>query len=271
MTFEQQAYELPEIWENAWFSPDDHARFRTIEAIIPGDAKTLVDVGCGNGLFVNGLRASGSTRFARIAAVDRSAAALAHVRVTRCQSQINALPFRDASFDIATAMEVVEHLPVAVFPAAIAELARVARKYVVVSVPYRQDLAEGMSRCPKCETRFNPDFHMRSFDEATMRGLLDGLGYRHVTSQLLGATTTYVDRALRARFWAWLRPRHDMPAYAICPVCGWHDAGSLRSELARRATPPPSAAAPIAADGGWLSRVRPSVTTHRWICALYAR
>ena len=127
MTFEEHAYELPEIWEEAWFSQEDRDRFREVAALVPSDAKSLVDVGCGNGLFVNGLHNSDATRFDRIAGVDRSAAALAHVRVTRCRARVDALPFRDRSFDMASSMEVLEHLPVAVYPLALGELARVAR------------------------------------------------------------------------------------------------------------------------------------------------
>lgn len=271
MTVEEHAYELPEIWEAAWFSQEDRDRFREVAALVPSDAKTLVDVGCGNGLFVNGLRKSDAKRFDRLAGVDRSAAALAHVQVTRCRARVDALPFRNRSFDMASSMEVLEHLPVAVYPLALSELGRIARKYVLVSVPYRQDLAASMSTCPSCKTQFNADFHVRSFDEATLSGLFDGQGYHLVSSQLLGATKTYIDRSIRTRLWNWLRPATGMPAYAICPVCGFHDADGLRRELARRADAPPATAAPESPLRTWSSRFRPSVTTHRWICAVYAR
>ena len=151
MTFEEHAYELPEIWEEEWFSQEDRDRFRQVSTLIPPDAKTLVDVGCGNGMFVNSLRKSDAKRFDRIAGVDRSAAALAHVAAPRCRARVDALPFLDRSFDVASSMEVLEHLPVEVFPSALSELARVARKYLLVSVPYRQDLAASLSRCPSCQ------------------------------------------------------------------------------------------------------------------------
>jgi SAM-dependent methyltransferase len=271
MNFEQQAYELPEIWQETWFSPDDHERCTSITALVPGDVRTILDVGCGNGMFVNGLASSHPRRFARIAAVDRSAAALAHVRVGRCRASIDRLPFGDRAFDLTTSMEVLEHLPVAVFPRAVAELARVAGKYVLVSVPYKQDLAASMSQCPSCLTQFNADYHMRSFDEAVLGSLLDGEGFRLVSTRLMGPQTTYLDRRLRARLRAWLRPEVGMPSYAICPVCGWHDAEQLRRESTRRVASHAAAAAPEGVEAARMSRWRPTVTTYQWICGVYER
>lgn len=273
MTIEEAAYELPEIWEDVWFSAEERERVRAVSALVPADARTIADVGCGNGLFVNGLRDAGGQRFDRIVGVDRSAAALAHVTVARCRARVDALPFRDRSFDLVSAMEVLEHLPVGVFPLALTELSRMARKYLLVAVPYRQDLKASLSRCPSCHSRFNADFHVRSFDEGTLSRLFDGHGFRLLASHRLGTMTTYLDQSLLTRFATWIQGRPGMPAYAICPVCGFHDAQALRGERMRRAASPPSVVRtrPGRALRTWIAPLRPRVTTYRWICALYAR
>lgn len=46
------------------------------------------------------------------------------------------LPFNDKSFDVVCAFEVLEHLPFDQFDSAVAELCRVTRSHVVISIPH---------------------------------------------------------------------------------------------------------------------------------------
>ena len=46
------------------------------------------------------------------------------------------LPFDDASFDVACAFEVLEHIPFDDFTVALNELARVSKRYILISLPH---------------------------------------------------------------------------------------------------------------------------------------
>jgi SAM-dependent methyltransferase len=45
------------------------------------------------------------------------------------------LPLRDGSYDVVACFEVLEHIPWAFFPAALREIARVCRRYAIISLP----------------------------------------------------------------------------------------------------------------------------------------
>jgi len=88
--------------------------------------ETLLDAGCGEGEM---LRRQVVPAGVRTVLLDRNADSAARVL-----GSVDALPFASQSFDVVTCFEVLEHLQ---DPArAVRELARVARRAVVVSVPY---------------------------------------------------------------------------------------------------------------------------------------
>ena len=97
--------------------------------------QSILDAGCGEGELLR----RGLVSAARTVSIDRSFASLAeipaHTKSARpvCGS-VFALPFGSARFDAVVCLEVLEHLEDPAF--AVAELLRVARTAVVLSVPY---------------------------------------------------------------------------------------------------------------------------------------
>jgi len=61
---------------------------------------------------------------------------------------IRKLPFDDTSFDVIMACEVLEHIPFEDFRVALAELARVSRRFVVISLPYRHTSFQAAFKFP---------------------------------------------------------------------------------------------------------------------------
>jgi hypothetical protein len=99
------------------------AQYREIMVFQP---RSVLEVGRGAGLLQHLLQNSGVR--VRAADIDRSLAPDVCASVTR-------LPFRDRSFDVVGCFQVLEHLPYERFIPALGELARVARRAVVLSVP----------------------------------------------------------------------------------------------------------------------------------------
>jgi ubiquinone/menaquinone biosynthesis C-methylase UbiE len=108
------------------------------ELFVRADAQSLLDVGCGEGVLVHQWAQRLSDK--RIVGIDleepsiqagwaqRQAPNLDY-RIMRAEN----LPFERDEFDVATAIEVLEHVPDPEHT--VAEMARVAKRWLLVSVP----------------------------------------------------------------------------------------------------------------------------------------
>ncbi|HEY0138451.1 MAG TPA: class I SAM-dependent methyltransferase [Nannocystis sp.] len=97
-------------------------------------ATSVLEVGCGEALLADHLiRARRPEHFEGCDVALRPAAGIDPQIVLR-EASIYSLPYADASFDLVVCCEVLEHL--ADPPSGLAELARVARKHVLISTPW---------------------------------------------------------------------------------------------------------------------------------------
>ena len=118
------------------------------ELFTQADAQSLLDVGCGEGVLTHQwAQRLGDGR--RVVGIDLDDPALhaewakrtapnLEYRVMKAEN----LPFADGEFDAATAIEVLEHVPDAEHT--VAEMARVAKRWLLVSVP-REPLWRGLN------------------------------------------------------------------------------------------------------------------------------
>ncbi len=91
--------------------------------------------------------------------------------LSAAQMDATALDFEDDTFDIVTALEVLEHIPDPA--AAAAELMRVARRFVIISVPSKED--------------DNPE-HIHLFDQEQLQHIFAPAGVRvqYVLNHIIG-------------------------------------------------------------------------------------
>ena len=109
--------------------------------------RSLLDVGCGEGVLTEQWAESlGESRVVGIDLDDSKLRAEWEARqrpnLEFRAEEATRLPFADGEFDVATAIEVLEHVPDP--EATVAEMARVAERWVLVSVP-REPLWRGLN------------------------------------------------------------------------------------------------------------------------------
>ena len=142
-----------------------------------GRVESILDAGCGDGFFCHWIREKTGAR--RVAGIDISEKRLERARwrypvIDYLRGELPALPFKEGEFEVVTCIEVLEHQEDPA--AAIKELARVARRFVVVTVPNRWPLRQTL--CPHCLRTFPADGHLHSFDEERLEALARDAGLR---------------------------------------------------------------------------------------------
>lgn len=268
--FERLYYEEEGFWEGDMLQDEENRkRIEFTSALIPPEVRSICDIGCGNGVFVNYVQQN--KKDLAIMAIDRSASALKYVKTDKLLGDIATIPLLTHSYDCVTCLEVIEHLPWGVYEKALEELARVAQEYIIVSVPYLEDLEERHNQCPSCKTIFNFDLHLRRFDDAKMETLMQSHGFNCIRIEHMGDALYYRGHHLFRRFFYkeqfkdWRSP--------ICPLCGFAGKNAVATQ---------SKPLQAANQESLKSRIIPLLTAipkllwpkekkHYWVIALYKR
>jgi hypothetical protein len=96
------------------------------------------------------------------------------VKVSKLLASATDIPFADNSFDLAFSSEMLEHLSSPDLEKAAREMVRVARKYLLISVPNREQLGKSMVKCKVCAEVYHAYGHLHSFTDSSLRGLFPG-------------------------------------------------------------------------------------------------
>ena len=248
--------------EKEKLSLQEEERINETISLIPKDCSSILDAGCGDGRIINRL----ISEYGRVVGLDQSQEALRHVKAEKILGSIESLSFPDKSFDLVLCCEVLEHLPFEIYPRVLTELERVARKYIIVTVPNNEDIRRALIVCPHCGCAFHSSRHLRSFNRQNMKGIFSNLSLKTLKS--CGLTKEYPGFFIKiAKFLRIIRS--NFPLTGLCPQCGYTplsasetspdlSSDSRNSHLSQRLR-------------RWARWLLPTKKTGGWLMALYQR
>ncbi len=151
-------------------SEQEQSRIANLLAMVPAGCASLLEIGARDGYMTHDLTGVAG----HVTALDLVKPRIDSDRVTAVQGDVTALPFDADHFDGVLCAEVLEHIRPTLLDRACSEIVRVARRFVIVGVPYQQDTRFGRTTCAACGTRNPPWGHVNAFDERRLASLLRG-------------------------------------------------------------------------------------------------
>jgi SAM-dependent methyltransferase len=144
----------------------------------------VLDVGCGVGFLALALVRQGAI----VTGVDASSSSVkaANARMERIAGWMGALhcsappyPFDDATYDVVTCIETIEHLDDASLTSLLTETRRLLRPggVALFTTPNAEVLEDHFTYCPFCDTEFHRMQHVRSFSARSLSSLLSDSGF----------------------------------------------------------------------------------------------
>lgn len=150
------------------FTEKEQDRTENLLNLIPTDQRgRALDAGARDGHFSKLLARS----FDHVVALDLAEPAFEFENVQCIRGNIAHLPFHHSEFDFVLCSEVLEHIPTPLLELACQELARVTKGYLLIGVPYQQDLRVAQTTCGSCGIVNPPWGHIHSFDELKLQSL----------------------------------------------------------------------------------------------------
>lgn len=161
----KEYYEQEKIWGERPERNEDaltleEERVRITISMIPRDVRSIIDAGCGDGRVTNKL-----LEFYNVVGFDSSKTALKHVKCEKIRGGSDYIPFKDNTFDLVLATELLEHLNDDIYKKTLKEFERISRRYILASVPHKEKPYETYVKCKDCGNIYSAYYHQRYFDE----------------------------------------------------------------------------------------------------------
>lgn len=161
-------------------SNKEQLRLSALQNILPFGCENVLEIGSRD-CYITKILAQ---NYKSVTALDLIQPQIEHEKITPVQGDVTDLKFDNLSFDLAICTEVLEHINPDKLNTACNELSRVSKKYLVIGVPYKQDLRAYATQCKNCGT-INPTCgHVNTFDEKRLYSLFRE--YTPVKTEFIG-------------------------------------------------------------------------------------
>ncbi|MDD5070083.1 MAG: class I SAM-dependent methyltransferase [Candidatus Omnitrophica bacterium] len=158
--------------------------------------KTILDFGCGPGFLLDKLIKSGASKvygldFSR-QSVDKANAAHQDKKTFKGAVCLDNLPslFKDNTFDVVVAVEVVEHLSEDYLLEMLKEVHRILKPggFFIVTTPNQENLESNKTICPDCGCVFHRWQHLRTWNVTLLKEYMESQSFltRHIASTIFG-------------------------------------------------------------------------------------
>jgi len=253
------------LWKRLSLSETNRERIEETVKMIPEEVNSIADIGCGSGLFLNYIKEN--RHIPHLIGIDFSEDAMKMLKADRKVGDITNIPLEDNSYDLVSALEVLEHLDLQEYKKAKEELARVSRRYILISVPFAETLEDEFVKCPKCKTHFNKSHHKRTFDEQTMRSLFEAQGYKSTEIKYISKRNVYF---ILTPIFKWYKKRRGklLMEGTVCPVCGYE----VKNKAKRNGIPAKKDRSVVVSNTlSFLKKIWPKKYRYNWIVSLYEK
>ena len=160
MNIELKYYDQKEVWKKYDNNVKKINRAKKVINHITDDVKSVLDIGCGNGIVTNMIEKP------FVVGLDFAKIPLAQVKTNAIQASFVALPIKSKIFDLIILTEVLEHLDDETYIKAIEEIKRLKGNYLLITVPFNQNLELDLCKCSAYGNLFLESHHYRKFDNS---------------------------------------------------------------------------------------------------------
>ena len=209
-------------------SESEKERTSSLMALVPNSIETALDIGARDG-FISKLLAK---TIPSVTALDLEMPVIDCNGIHCVAGDITALRFPDSSFDLVFCAEVLEHISPDALQKACSELVRVSNRYVLIGVPYKQDIRFGRTTCQACGHKNPPWGHVNSFDLCRLKSLFHSCTITNVA--FVGESMMNTNFLSSFLMDVAGNPYGTYSQEEVCVKCGSRISGPMERDLLRK-------------------------------------